>query len=55
MNNSANYDTAVLTVRQLCTLMAPASTDSTEIRIAKAIFRWASVAAGAAVIAVVVR
>ena len=41
-------------VRQIYDAMAPRPTDSTEVRIAKEVFRWSSVVAGAAAVAVVV-
>lgn len=41
-------------VRQFYDAMAAQKTDSTEVRIAKEVFRWSSAAAGAAAIAVMV-
>lgn len=41
-------------VRQFYDEMAPKETDSTEVRVAKEVFRWSSAVAGAAVAAVVV-
>jgi hypothetical protein len=40
--------------RQFYDEMAPRETDSTEVRIAKEVFRWSSAVAGAAAVAVVV-
>lgn len=40
--------------RQFYDEMAPMETDSTEVRIAKEVFRWSSAVAGAAAVAVVV-
>ena len=40
--------------RQFYDEMAPNETDSTEVRVAKEVFRWSSAAAGAAAVAVVV-
>lgn len=54
MENNPNYETAISAARRLFTFMARTATDPTEKRIAKEIFRWSSVAAGAAVVAVVV-
>lgn len=54
MENNPNYDTAILAARRLFTLMARTNADPTEVRVAKEIFRWSSLAAGAAVVAVVV-
>ncbi|WP_157371021.1 hypothetical protein [Arthrobacter sp. Leaf141] len=54
MENNANYETVISGVRQLFTLMARTNTDKIEVRIAKEIFRWSSVVAGAAVVAVAV-
>lgn len=55
MENNPNYEVAIGAVRHLFTLMAPTNADPTEVRIAKEVFRWSSVAAGAAVVVVVVR
>jgi hypothetical protein len=41
-------------VRQFYDDMAPRGSDSTEVRVAKEVFRWSSVVAGAAFVAVVV-
>ena len=41
-------------VRQFYDQMAPKETDSTEVRVAKEVFRWSSAAAGAAAVAVIV-
>lgn len=40
--------------RQFYDVMAPKETDSTEVRIAKEVFRWSSAVAGSAAVAVVV-
>lgn len=54
MENEPTNEMAILAARRLFTLTARTNTDPTEVRIAKVIFRWSSVAAGAAVVAVVV-
>lgn len=41
-------------VRQFYDELAPKETDSTEVRVAKEVFRWASAAAGAAAVAMTV-
>ncbi|WP_454295878.1 hypothetical protein [Salana multivorans] len=41
-------------VRRFYDQMAPEVTDSTEVRVAKEVFRWSSAVAGAALVAVVV-
>jgi len=41
-------------VRQLYDEMAPKEADSTEVRVAKEVFRWSSAVAGAAAVAVIV-
>ena len=41
-------------VRQFYDEMAPKDTDSTEVRVAKEVFRWSSAVAGAAAVAVIV-
>jgi hypothetical protein len=40
--------------RQFYDGMAPKKTDSTEVRVAKEVFRWSSAVAGAAAVAVIV-
>ncbi|MGE5292697.1 MAG: hypothetical protein ACM3ML_37005 [Micromonosporaceae bacterium] len=45
---------AAARARQFYEEMAPKETDSTEVRVAKEVFRWSSAAAGAAAVAVVV-
>lgn len=45
---------AAVRTRQFYDEMAPNETDSTEVRAAKEVFRWGSVAVGAAAVAVVV-
>lgn len=54
MENNPNYEMSLATARRLFTFMARSQADPMEKRIAKEIFRWSSVAAGAAVVAVVV-
>lgn len=41
-------------VRQFYDEMAPKETDSTEVRVAKEVFRWSSAVVGAAAVAVIV-
>jgi hypothetical protein len=41
-------------VRQFYDEMAPKETDSTEIRVAKEVFRWSSAVAGAAAVAMTI-
>lgn len=53
MEKDPSYEVAQA-VRALCTVMARTTTDSTEVRIAKEVFRWSAVIAGAAVVAVAV-
>jgi anti-sigma-K factor RskA len=55
MEMNPNYEMVSRTVRQLCPVMARTSSDSTEIRIAKSVFRWSLAVAGAAVVVVVVQ
>lgn len=45
---------AASNARQFYNEMAPKETDSPEVRVAKHVFRWASVAAGAAAVGVIV-
>jgi len=45
---------AVSEARQFYDEMAPKEADSTEVRVAKEVFRWSSAVAGAAAVAVVV-
>lgn len=45
---------AAAITRQFYDEMAPQPTDATEVRVAKEIFRWSSVIAGAAAVAVAV-
>lgn len=54
MENNPNYEKAIWAARRLFTLMARTSADPTGKRIAKEIFRWSSLAAGSAVVAVLV-
>lgn len=54
MKENPNDEVADWTVRRLVTLMARTDADSIERQIAKEIFRWSSLVAGAAVVAVVV-
>lgn len=54
MDKNANYEMAMSAARRVLTLMQPTNADPTEVRIAKEILRWASVAVGASAIAVVV-
>jgi hypothetical protein len=54
MEMNPNYEMVSRAVLQLCPVMARTSTDSTETRIAKSVFRWSLAVAGAAVVVVVV-
>jgi hypothetical protein len=54
MQKNQDYEVAVWALHRIRTMMARTATDSTEVRIAKEVFRWTSLASGAAIVAVVV-
>jgi hypothetical protein len=54
MENNPDYEMAMSAARRLVTFMARTDSDPVEVRIAKGIFRWGSIAVGASVVAVAV-